>query len=84
MKPEEAIKRINEHITIHRYNEPHAIRIAEALQMAIEALEKQVPKKPLMEFYVNQTGDIGKKCVCGMFVSNYASYCENCGQRIKR
>ncbi len=46
IKPEEAIERIKEHIAIHQYNEPHAIRIAEALQMGIDALEKQVPKKP--------------------------------------
>ena len=39
MTNEEAIERINEHIAIHRYNEPQAIRIAEALQMAIEALK---------------------------------------------
>ena len=39
MTNEEAIERINEHIAIHRYNEPQAIRIAEALQMAVEALE---------------------------------------------
>ena len=41
MTNEEAIERINEHIAIHRYNEPQAIRIAEALQMAIEALKEQ-------------------------------------------
>lgn len=46
MTPEEAIERIKEHIAVHQYNEPHAIRIGEALQMGIDALEKQIPKKP--------------------------------------
>ena len=61
-----------------------AVEWDEALDTAIEALEKQIPKKPLTEFFVNQSGDIGKQCICGRFVSNHASYCENCGQRIKR
>lgn len=56
----------------------------EAVCIALSAIKKQIPKKPLMEFYVNQAGGIGKKCVCGQFVNRYASYCENCGQRIKR
>ena len=42
----EAIKRIKEHIAIHKYRESHAIHIVEALEMAISALEKQIPKKP--------------------------------------
>lgn len=84
MTAQEAIERIREHCTIHKYEERHAIYITEAFEMAVDALEKQIPKKPLMEFYVNQAGDIGKKCICGRFVNSYALYCENCGQRIKR
>ena len=56
----------------------------EAVNVALSAIKKQIPKKPLMKFYVNQAGDIGKKCICGQFVSNHALHCENCGQRIKR
>ena len=56
----------------------------EAVNVALKALKKQIPKKPLTKFFVNQSGDIGKQCICGRFVSNHASYCENCGQRIKR
>lgn len=48
MTPEEAIKRIKNHIEVHSRKEPHfAIRIIEALKMAIAALEKQIPKKPI-------------------------------------
>ena len=41
MTIEEAIKRIEEHKRIHKMNEPQAILISEALDMAIEALKYQ-------------------------------------------
>lgn len=37
----EAVKRIKEHIAIHKYRESHAIYIVEALDMAISALEER-------------------------------------------
>lgn len=40
MTIDEAIKRIKEHMIIHKMNEPQAIFISEALCIAIEALEK--------------------------------------------
>ncbi len=45
MNAQEALARIKEHRDIHFHNELNAIYITEALDMAIEALEKQVPKK---------------------------------------
>ena len=39
MTREEAIARIKDHMVIHKLNEPRAIRISEALNMAIKALE---------------------------------------------
>lgn len=41
MTREEAIARIKEHMNIHKMNEPRAIYISEALDMAIEALEQE-------------------------------------------
>jgi hypothetical protein len=41
MTNKEAIKRIKEHIAIHKYRESHAIHIVEALEMAISALQAQ-------------------------------------------
>lgn len=41
MTNQEAIKRIKEHIAIHKYRESHAIHIVEALEMAISALKAQ-------------------------------------------
>ena len=37
----EAIRRIREHMIIHKLNEPQAIYINEALEMAIKALEER-------------------------------------------
>lgn len=41
MTREEAIARIREHKIVHKMNEPRAIHISEALDMAIEALEQE-------------------------------------------
>ena len=53
--------------------------ICEALSMAIEALEKQIPKKPELkgEYYVCP--------VCGVYQETSEGkppYCINCGQRL--
>ena len=41
MTNKEAIARIREHMLIHKMNEPRAIYISEALDMAIKALEHE-------------------------------------------
>ena len=47
MTPKEAIRRIKEHNRIHFQKEKGKCPfITEALNMAISALEKQIPKKP--------------------------------------
>lgn len=40
MTREEAVARIKDHIEIHRYHERNAVKILEALDMAIKALEQ--------------------------------------------
>lgn len=40
MTRHEAIERIQDHIDVHKYREPEAVRILEALDMAIEALKQ--------------------------------------------
>ena len=65
-------------------------RNAEALDVAIQALEKQIPKKPIKK---ERSGIV--YCVCGNFIGykppiNRAlengkipfKYCPNCGQKI--
>lgn len=58
---------------------------AEALDVAIQALEKQIPKKPIKK---ERSGIV--YCVCGNFIG-YKSpkngkipfkYCPNCGQKL--
>lgn len=41
MTNEEAIARIKDHMVIHKKNEPRAVLISEALEMAIAALKAQ-------------------------------------------
>lgn len=51
----------------------------EALTMAIEALEKQIPKKPYRhdaDYYVCPN------CDCQVVWQWFESYCEHCGQAI--
>ena len=84
MTPEEAIQRIENHIEVHSRKEPHfAIRIIEALKMAIEALEKQIPKKTTDRQYVpNGTLIYGHCPNCDCFTKNFFNYCRNCGQAL--
>ena len=49
MNAQEALARIKEHRDIHFHNELNAIYITEALDIAIEALEKQIPEKPKLD-----------------------------------
>lgn len=50
MTQQEAIKRIQKHNKIHSKKERnHAIYITEALNMACEALDMQIPRKPITQ-----------------------------------
>lgn len=49
-------------------------KTSEALDMAVKALEKQIPKKK----HKYQ----GYRCVCGGEVAKNQRYCEYCGQRL--
>lgn len=49
MNAQEALARIKEHRDIHFHNELNAIYITEALDMAIEALEKHKTPKKVIE-----------------------------------
>lgn len=83
MNAQEALARIKEHRDIHFHNELNAIYITEALDMAIEALEKQIPKKPL---YENKLDDcVVYSCpVCKdeTMILNGDNYCTMCGQKL--
>lgn len=49
-------------------------------ETAIEALEKQLPKKPV--FKRNAYGGISVCPICG--ASDYGKYCRQCGQKLER
>lgn len=49
MTREEAIARIKEHMVIHKSEEPRAIHITDALEMAIKALEQEPRWIPVNE-----------------------------------
>ena len=65
MTREEAIARIKNHKIAHKMNEPRAIYISEALDMAIEALEQEpcedaVSRKTLISHIENQSREWGE------------------------
>lgn len=76
MTPEEAIKTIQVAIAEVEWNYP--MNYAQAFETAIEALEKQIPKKP----------NNSDRMVCPVCNSKanygipYTDYCCHCGQKI--
>lgn len=63
---------------------------AEALDVAIQALEKQIPKKPIMKQYFEDLEDEYLCCpTCGEILTDripadnktFYFYCMNCGQK---
>ena len=94
MSPEEAIRRIKNHNEVHSRKEKHfAVHITKALNMAVAALEKQIPKKPIAEERKDYEGNIFEvayrcpKCnrwVCCDYENDIKEeypYC-NCGQAL--
>lgn len=96
MNNEEAIKRIREHMIIHAEKEPRAIYITEALQMAIKALGKDIPKEPVQTHTRYGHGNEYNDYYCpncdgflayepqgnGYKRESGWSRCTNCGQKI--
>ena len=84
MNEKEAIRRIMAHKFVHFKSEERAIKITEALDMSIKALEKQIPKKLIA---VN-----GGYTLYGCPTCDYSDalwslkkkdkYCPNCGQAL--
>ena len=79
-------KKVREAIKIIKSNYPTSgyYMLCEALDIAIEALEKQLPKKP--EEVVGAIYGISYECKnCGSEIEPldiYADYCKWCGQRL--
>lgn len=55
---------------------------AEAVDVATEALEKQIPKKPINICNYSKRYR-GGKCECGFFLTEHMhTYCPNCSQKV--
>ena len=88
MTYEEAIRRITVHNSIHQRREPRSVYITEALHMAVVALEKQIPKKPII--WEHRTiespipnDDWGYECpCCGNCDIDYPEHHCECGQAL--
>lgn len=83
MTPQGAIMRIKEHNQIHSKKERNAVFITEALNMAVSALEKQIPKKPL-DKSMEYNGEYGE-CPCchkPLYEFNDMFVCSSCGQAL--
>lgn len=79
MKPEEAIKIVEgEYVTMSKWygTSEEAGRHNEAIKMAIDALKKQIPMKPILCDEEDLTCP-----TCGADVE-WKYYCEECGQKI--
>ena len=88
MEIREAIERIKDHKQIHFSQESRAIKITEALNMAINALDKQIPKKPIIweeRYYYSPVpnDDWGYECpCCGNREIDYPEHHCTCGQAL--
>ena len=91
MDARDAIARIQDHNRVHQQKEHGAFYITKALDMAVEALEKQIPKKPRQ---ITIAAIKRYECpICShYFISYHESvgfyqgfrdeYCCRCGQRL--
>lgn len=90
MTVKEAIRRIKDHFRVHDDGRPTPY-LDKAVEMAIEALEKQIPKKPYYEAdgyaYGELVYDSAECPTCGHLfeydINDWESnYCLNCGQKL--
>ena len=82
MTYEEAIKAIKDNYPSSGYT-----MLCKGLDIAIECIEKQIPKKPLhfIQTFENGCDDWEYDCcpICGNGVTeDYDNYCSNCGQAL--
>lgn len=88
MTIKDAIERIKEHARVHLRKEPNAVHITEALQMACNSLEKQMPKKVEKSYSYLDGQLVNYLCAnCGNaqgFKVNkrWQQFCPHCGQAL--
>ena len=87
MTRKEAIARIKDHIEIHRYHERNAVKIFEALDMAIKALEQPEQRwipcsntVDIPDYEVLCCDKCGNELIGWLFYSNGQWICESKGE----
>lgn len=99
MTESEAIKICNTIVFATSFSNPQGIplntnkeELAEAMRMSIQALKKQIPKKPIFEYNLSDTLSVFH-CECGNTIkvshdvgimnnNNAPNYCSKCGCRL--
>nr|DAE79117.1 MAG TPA: zinc-ribbon containing domain protein [Caudoviricetes sp.] len=79
MTENEVIKEVRFNMSEIGLNDEAAKRVSEAKNIAVQALEKQIPKKP--DFTEDKEFAL---CPCcnGKGLFNKQKYCDNCGQKL--
>ena len=85
MTVSEAIKEVRFNMSTIGLNNKTAKRVSEAKKIAIQALEKQIPKKPVKS--ENQVVRYANTYYCpicnlGITGTNIAKWCYHCGQKL--
>ena len=78
MTESEAIELIEKDLKLH--SKDLSSKYKKGLRMAINALEKQIAKKPEMEKYTKR--ELYFCPICGTEITD-CKYCPNCGQKIE-
>ena len=90
MKESEAIELIEKDLKLH--SKDLSSKYKNGLRMAINALKKQIPKKPIFQFNLSDT--VSRfECKCGKIIkvrhdigimdnNDAPNYCDNCGQKL--
>lgn len=81
MTESEAIKEVRFNMSTIGLNNEAAKRVVEARGMAINALEKQIPKKPIS---YDDCEQFVIRCTCGKCTDTrvFHGYCTWCGQKL--
>ena len=84
MKYEEALKHFK--ALQKRYIKEHNGRMCEKVNLALEALEKQTPKKPIIrkaeDYFGNVKHTLCPHCQETEFVFTQPCFCHHCGQAL--
>ncbi|WP_443724871.1 hypothetical protein [Pseudoruminococcus massiliensis] len=92
MTENEAIREVRFNMSTIGLSDKAAKRVVEARNMAIKALEKQIPKKPIFNHNLSDTLSLFH-CECGNTIkvshdigimdnNNAPNYCSKCGCRL--